>query len=287
MSWPKLIIVGIVDDDAIARPEQEPQRQIERLRRRIGKHDAVGVDRRAALGEPRRDEPAQRLETERQIIAQPRALTAARQRPDRLLEARGGQPALRKPARGGLQHIRPVFQRAPHQGQQVDRGVEPRRLGEHQRPRRLSDEKPGAAPRLDQPERGEAVVALDHRRAGNSSSSASFRTDGSRAPLPSARKSMRERSVSTTRPTRVATFKGAFTTKLSDNCIRTVLSHNEKLCLSQSPASRHPLSRKDDQMKILIRPSLPVLAGTRRPFRVAKPVAIPYLGHRFTRRTIK
>ena len=54
-----------------------------------------------------------------------------------------------------------------------------------------------------------------------------------------------------------------------------------------TPYLRHLFPRKDNQMKSLIRPSLLALAAPRRPFRVAKRVAIPYLGHLFTRRTIK
>ena len=40
-------------------------------------------------------------------------------------------------------------------------------------------------------------------------------------------------------------------------------------------------------MKTLTRLSLFALAWTYRPFRVAKPVATPYLRHLFTRKTIK
>ena len=55
-------IARIVDRNPVARREEEPAREIDRLRRRIGDDDLRRIDPQAALDEPRRDEAAQRLE---------------------------------------------------------------------------------------------------------------------------------------------------------------------------------------------------------------------------------
>ena len=91
-------IARIVDDDAIARREEEPGCEIERLRGRIGQHDLGRIDPRAAIGESSRDEPAQGFEAARRVVMQLRSASAAGDRADRPLDAGRRQPAFGQPS---------------------------------------------------------------------------------------------------------------------------------------------------------------------------------------------
>ena len=156
----------------------------------FGEHDTGGIDGNAALAHPRGDQPAQRLVAERRIVAQLVFRRASEHGAHRAIDAFRRQPVLRQPTGGRVQLIRPVLHRRPDDGEQIDGGIEARRLGEHERLRRRGDEEAGPAPRLDQPLRREAVVGLDDGGLGNAefvAEPADRRQPGARARAPGCR----------------------------------------------------------------------------------------------------
>ena len=130
----KVEVTGIVDDDRIARLNQEPADQIDRLGAGFRQDDVIRGGRDAAFVHPPGQQLPQWKLAERRSVIGKNGILSAGNGPQRLSHRIDGHPAFRQPAASGLQQGRAVFQRLPVDPERIDRPVEFRPdIGQRQR----------------------------------------------------------------------------------------------------------------------------------------------------------
>ena len=98
-------IAGVVDHDRVARAEQEPADEIERLRAGIGHDHLVGIDQHGAFGQANGEKAAQRGVAQRLVVLAPPERVVARGLAQGALDAEIEHPGVGQPAGAGAEEI--------------------------------------------------------------------------------------------------------------------------------------------------------------------------------------
>ena len=133
-------VARIVDQNRIARLDEEPAEHVDRLRAAFGQQDLVGRRHHPLIAHPRGEPLPERRMAERRAVVHHQADLGARKPAQRPAQFRLRHPWRGQPTAAGPQRLAPRLQRLPGYPQGVDGALQARAdLGDRQRLRHARD----------------------------------------------------------------------------------------------------------------------------------------------------